>query len=154
MMVRSDPGQSGFTLIEVMIVVFLIALLASLAYPYTLEARRQANDGNAIQELRTISTMQQLYGQREMSTTGLPFATNLNELAAVELSNVGQFSSRHGFIFYVVPITEAGVVTGWIANADPQSPGKTGNFFYGIDHVGVIRRTTAPSFGTGDPVGQ
>ena len=67
--------KKGFTLIEMMIVVAIIAVLVSIALPNMLGARKTANEKAALAEVRTLGTSLETYYVRENK-----YASNLTEV--------------------------------------------------------------------------
>ena len=56
-------NRKGFTLIELMIVIAIIAIIAAIAIPGILSARRSANAGSALGNLKAFSTAMATYSQ-------------------------------------------------------------------------------------------
>src|SRR5258708_38327874 len=69
--------EKGFSLIELLIVVAIILIIASIAIPNLLAARRQTNETAAVGAIRAINTAQISYN------SAYPAAGNASTLAAL-----------------------------------------------------------------------
>jgi prepilin-type N-terminal cleavage/methylation domain-containing protein len=67
--------RKGFTLIELMIVIAIIAIIAAIAIPGILSARRSANSGSAMGNLKSFSTAMATFAQDD-SEQKYPAATS------------------------------------------------------------------------------
>jgi len=66
--------QKGFTLVEIMIVVAIIGLLAAIAIPNFIEARRRAMQNSCIANLKQIEGAKQLWAMDTGAGASSPVA--------------------------------------------------------------------------------
>jgi prepilin-type N-terminal cleavage/methylation domain-containing protein len=70
MKTRFSKGSRGFTLVEIMIVVAIIALLASIAVPGFLRARKRSQASRIINDLRLIDGAVDMYAIENNKASG------------------------------------------------------------------------------------
>ncbi len=71
----TSRASSGFTLVEIMVVVAIIALLASIAVPGFLRARKRAQASRVLNDLRLIDSAVDQYAIENNKTTGSTVST-------------------------------------------------------------------------------
>jgi type IV pilus assembly protein PilA len=156
---RRSRGSAGFTLIELLIVVAVIMVIAGIAIPNFIRSKMRANEAGAVSNLRTITTASVVY----TTTYGVGFASSLGALggnpATPSASQAGLIDSvlssgvKSGYVFtYTVLATDAnGNAQAFSANADPITPGTTGDRHFYTDQSAVIRQNSTSTAGPSDP---
>src|SRR5277367_4742168 len=70
MLTKLHQRRGGFTLVEIMIVVAIIALLAAIAVPNFLRARKRSQATRILEDLRIIDSAQDQYAIETNKTSG------------------------------------------------------------------------------------
>ena len=85
-------NQQGFSLIELLIVVAIILIIASIAIPSMMRARVAANEASAIAVIRTVTTSQILYKLTYPDVGYAAAITNLGPSASPSPDRAGLLS--------------------------------------------------------------
>jgi prepilin-type N-terminal cleavage/methylation domain-containing protein len=146
-------GRGGFSLIELLAAVAILAMLAAVAMVQVSRARITANEQLALTSLRTIArachfyflTRQQFPG--DLTLLGPP--TSDPAYLRSDLIGDGLTARKQGYVFTYAPT--AGNV-GFEVHANPQDPGVSGTrYFYVAEDLAVHVDPGGPADG-GDPV--
>jgi len=132
-------GKKGFTLVEIMIVVAIIALLAAIAIPNLLRARHNANETAAIGSLRTISTACESFRAAQSPVTYPANLAILSGAAPPYIDATLGTGTKQGYNFAYVLVG----ANQYTCTASPVTPGVTGTRIFFVDEAGVIRLNNA-----------
>ncbi|HEX4086409.1 MAG TPA: prepilin-type N-terminal cleavage/methylation domain-containing protein [Chthoniobacteraceae bacterium] len=80
MIQKLQSRRGGFTLVEIMIVVAIIALLAAIAVPNFLRARKRSQATRILEDLRMLDSGTDQYAIENNKTSGAP--ANITDLKA------------------------------------------------------------------------
>jgi prepilin-type N-terminal cleavage/methylation domain-containing protein len=140
-------NKNGFSLLELLIVVAIILIIATIAIPSLLRSRQSANETHAVANLRTLNTAEVQYLSNNMGQYG-----GIPELITAGLLDFRYSQSAAGYNF---GITMSANYLDYTASATVTGP-NMGRFDYYTAPDYVIRYSTdptrAPSGMTGQPV--
>jgi prepilin-type N-terminal cleavage/methylation domain-containing protein len=134
---RQRSPQSGFSLIELLMVMVIMMVIAAAAVPNYMAGRARANEASAAASVRAIITAQSLYRNTfgvytDLAALGGDYLTD-NRLAA---------GSKSGYIFEAAPGAGSQASMEFSVQATPQlsiGPSASGNRSYYGDESAVIR---------------
>jgi len=137
-------ASRGWTLIEILLVVTIIAILCAVALPSMVRSKISANEVSAIQSMRVISEKESEF-KLELQTYG-----TLEDLSATSPPYLDEVLGRGTKSGYFFSATFEGGMT-FTAQAIPQSVGETGNRFFFVSDSNVIHFKTGAAAGSADP---
>jgi len=145
--------SNGFTLMELLIVMAIIAILMLIAIPTVGSLKKKANELSAQKSIQTIMTSENMY-ESNYPTNG--FACSLTALGGDPKSGAPSATAaqliqpdlasglKSGYIFTITNCTKINTggtdrITGYSITAIPQTVGSTGDRAYCADQSGIIK---------------
>ena len=139
---NKKSSQVGFSLVELLVVVVVIGIVASLAVPFLQRAIRGSEVGAAFATMRSIATTQVGYFSQ---TNRFARITEVNNVMSGSIgTQIGTQVNRGKFVFASVPAnpTDAELRDGYILTATRTDPGEGVTYVYELTQFGQIRDVT------------
>lgn len=131
-------NQNGFSLIELLIVVLIIAIIAAIAIPNFIAARRAANESSAVSNLRTLHSGEMVYAR---TNGGGLYTENFEILVTAKIIDqaLGSgYKSGYSFLIKTDPTAKASFNIGTIPQVSSGIV-QTGTRKFCIETQGVMR---------------
>jgi type IV pilus assembly protein PilA len=144
---------NGFTLMELLIVMAIIAILMLIAIPTVGSLKKKANDLSAIQSVHTLMNAESMYESNyptngyacSVAALGGDPKSGPPTITAAQLIQPDLASgAKSGYIFNITNCTKINLngtdrITGYTVTAIPQTVGQTGDRAYCGDQSGLIK---------------
>ena len=158
---RALRDESGFTLMELLIVISIILILMLVAIPTAGKIRKHANELSAQKSLQTIEQAESMY---ESTYPTVGYACTLAALGGADTASgppsataSGNINGelvtgvKSGYIFSITNCTKSTAnnterVTGYTLTAVPATPGRSGDRGFCLESGGILK--SDPSGGT------
>ena len=129
---RKLNNKKGFTLVEIMIVVAIIALLAAIAIPNLLRAKLNANDALAKATVRALSTAAESFATANNGN----YPLNISSLTGVgpAFINTPYCDSTMSGYFYTCTFS----IATYVFSSTPITVGTTGTTTFTVSTGGVL----------------
>lgn len=141
--------RRGFSIVELLLVVAVIGIIAAIAIPNLLTARRSANEGSAVSSLRTLHGANVTFasGSPAGDFAGVPATPGISSLQAMAADRLidpqlaNGFRSGYGFIGDRTVATPVSPATFYFAANPISTEGllQTGTRRFGVATDGVIK---------------
>jgi prepilin-type N-terminal cleavage/methylation domain-containing protein len=137
-------NESGFSLIEILVVVAVLGIVTALAVPNLKRARQSANAASAVASARTISTAERLYSLKNSA-----YGTLVQLVPEGTLDTNLQSGLKSNYLF---SISVSADLLHYGCNADPdESSGTLPHYF--VDDTNVITiKAGAPADSSSAPI--
>ena len=151
-MKRFPHTQAGFTLVEIMIVVAIIALLAAIAIPNVLRGRTSANESASIGNLRALVSSVEMYRSvNNVYPAQANWAADMYPAGGVpafgppafNIAMAGQTVQGYNYTYNSIPAGcvdgPPGTCTQYSLLAVPQALNQTGTRSFWVNEAGTTR---------------
>lgn len=146
-----SKSASGFSLIELLIVVAIILIIAAIAIPNFLRAKMAANESSAVSSIHSINTAEIQYSSSYPTVGFSALLTDLGPSGSNYIDGVLSNGTKSGYTFSYLQDTTDSPSDKYTINANPVSRGVTGARSFYSDQQNVTHWNDTATATATDP---